>query len=152
MLWGYFKKVVVADNAAVVANKIFALTDTSFPVVWAGVFAFAVQIYADFSGYTDIARGTARLLGIDLMVNFNHPYLATSPADFSRRWHIRLPWLVTPSTSHWVAAAARPPAPPLTSWQPLPSAASGMASWNYVSLGRLLGRANLPSVTSFGWD
>src|SRR6476659_8987269 len=90
MLWGYFKKVVVADNAAVVANKIFALTDTSFPVVWAGVFAFAVQIYADFSGYTDIARGTARLLGIDLMVNFNHPYLATSPADFWRRWHISL--------------------------------------------------------------
>ena len=69
-------------------------TDTSFPVVWAGVFAFAVQIYADFSGYTDIARGTARLLRIDLMVNFNHPYLATSPADFWRRWHISLStWL-----------------------------------------------------------
>ena len=60
----------------------------------AGVFAFAVQIYADFSGYTDIARGTAQLLGIDLMVNFNHPYLATSPADFWRRWHISLStWL-----------------------------------------------------------
>ncbi len=94
ILWGYFKKVVIADNAAVVANKIFALTDTSFPVIWAGVFAFAIQIYADFSGYTDIARGTARLLGIDLMVNFNHPYLATSPADFWRRWHISLStWL-----------------------------------------------------------
>jgi alginate O-acetyltransferase complex protein AlgI len=94
MLWGFFKKVVIADNAAVVVNKIFALTDTSFPVIWAGVFAFAVQIYADFSGYTDIARGTARLLGIDLMVNFNHPYLATSPADFWRRWHISLStWL-----------------------------------------------------------
>ncbi len=94
MLWGYFKKVVIADNAAVVANKIFALTDTSFPIIWAGVFAFAVQIYADFSGYTDIARGTARLLGIDLMRNFNHPYLATSPADFWRRWHISLStWL-----------------------------------------------------------
>src|SRR4029450_2765428 len=61
MLWGYFKKVVVADNAAVVANKIFALTDTSFPVVWAGVFAFAVQIYADFSGYTDIEIGRAHV-------------------------------------------------------------------------------------------
>ena len=94
MLWGFFKKVVIADNAAVVVNKIFALTDTSFPVIWAGAFAFAVQIYADFSGYTDIARGTARLLGIDLMVNFNHPYLATSPADFWRRWHISLStWL-----------------------------------------------------------
>ena len=94
ILWGYFKKVVIADNAAVVVNKIFALQGASFPIVWAGVFAFAVQIYADFSGYTDIARGTARLLGIDLMVNFNHPYLATSPADFWRRWHISLStWL-----------------------------------------------------------
>lgn len=94
MLWGYFKKVVIADNAAVVVNKIFALSGASFPIIWAGVFAFAVQIYADFSGYTDIARGTARLLGIDLMVNFNHPYLATSPADFWRRWHISLStWL-----------------------------------------------------------
>ena len=90
MLWGYFKKVVVADNTAVIANKIFALQDVSFPIIWAGVLAFAVQIYADFSGYTDIARGTARLLGIELMVNFNHPYLATSPADFWRRWHISL--------------------------------------------------------------
>lgn len=88
MLWGFFKKLVVADNVAVVANKVFALSDPSFPVIWAGVLAFAVQIYADFSGYTDIARGTARLLGIDLMLNFNHPYLATSPADFWRRWHI----------------------------------------------------------------
>ena len=94
MLWGYFKKVVIADNAAVVVNKIFALEGASFPIIWAGVFAFAVQIYADFSGYTDIARGTARLLGIDLMQNFNHPYLATSPADFWRRWHISLStWL-----------------------------------------------------------
>jgi D-alanyl-lipoteichoic acid acyltransferase DltB (MBOAT superfamily) len=90
MLWGFFKKVVIADNVAVVANKVFALTNPSFPLIWAGVFAFAVQIYADFSGYTDIARGTARLLGIDLIKNFNHPYLASSPADFWRRWHISL--------------------------------------------------------------
>lgn len=90
VLWGYFKKVVVADNTALIANKIFALEGMSFPIVWAGVLAFAVQIYADFSGYTDIARGCARMLGIDLMVNFNHPYLANSPADFWRRWHISL--------------------------------------------------------------
>jgi alginate O-acetyltransferase complex protein AlgI len=90
MLWGFFKKVVIADNVAVVADKVFALTNPSFPLLWAGVFAFAVQIYADFSGYTDIARGTARLMGIDLMKNFNHPYLASSPADFWRRWHISL--------------------------------------------------------------
>ena len=94
MTWGFFKKLVIADNTAVVANKIFALNDPSFPLIWAGVLAFAVQIYADFSAYTDIARGTSRLLGIELMQNFNHPYLATSPADFWRRWHISLStWL-----------------------------------------------------------
>ncbi|MBA2585412.1 MAG: MBOAT family protein, partial [Chthoniobacterales bacterium] len=94
MLWGFFKKLVIADNVALVANKVFALSQPTFPVLWAGVLAFAVQIYADFSGYTDIARGSARLLGIELMRNFNHPYLATSPADFWRRWHISLStWL-----------------------------------------------------------
>ena len=94
LLWGFFKKLVIADNTALVVNKVFALAQPSFPVIWAGVFAFAVQIYADFSGYTDIARGTARLLGIELMRNFNHPYIATSPADFWRRWHISLStWL-----------------------------------------------------------
>ncbi|HEY2713694.1 MAG TPA: MBOAT family O-acyltransferase [Chthoniobacterales bacterium] len=90
MLWGFFKKVVIADNTAIIANKIFALSSPSFPVLWAGVLAFTVQIYADFSAYTDIARGTARLLGFELMRNFWHPYLATSPADFWRRWHISL--------------------------------------------------------------
>ena len=90
MLWGYFKKVVIADNVAIVANKIFALSSPSFPVLWAGVLAFTVQIYADFSAYTDIARGTARLLGFEVMRNFLHPYIATSPADFWRRWHISL--------------------------------------------------------------
>lgn len=94
ILWGLFKKVVIADNTATVANKVFALTHPSFPVLWAGVIAFAIQIYADFSGYTDIARGTAKLLGIDLMKNFNHPYVASSPSDFWRRWHISLStWL-----------------------------------------------------------
>ena len=94
ILWGFFKKLVIADNTAVIANKVFALADPSFPVLWAGVLAFAIQIYADFSGYTDIARGCARLLGIDLMRNFNHPYIASSPADFWRRWHMSLSsWL-----------------------------------------------------------
>jgi D-alanyl-lipoteichoic acid acyltransferase DltB (MBOAT superfamily) len=90
ILWGFFKKVVIADNTAIIANKIFALSAPTFPVLWAGVLAFTVQIYADFSAYTDIARGTARLLGFELMRNFWHPYLATSPADFWRRWHISL--------------------------------------------------------------
>ena len=92
MAWGFLKKLVIADHVAVVANKIFALNAQaqSFPILWAGVFAFAVQIFADFSAYTDIARGAARLLGFELCQNFRHPYLADSPADFWRRWHISL--------------------------------------------------------------
>ena len=88
--WGYFKKLVIADNVGVIANKVFALSDPTFPILWAGVFAFAIQIYADFSAYTDIARGTSRWLGFELPENFDHPYLARSPSDFWRRWHISL--------------------------------------------------------------
>jgi alginate O-acetyltransferase complex protein AlgI len=88
--WGFFKKLVIADNVGIVANRVFALNEPSFEILWAGVFAFGIQIYADFSAYTDIARGTARWLGFELMKNFNHPYLATSPSDFWRRWHISL--------------------------------------------------------------
>lgn len=90
ILWGFFKKLVIADNAAMVVGKVFSLDEPSFPVLWAGVFAFGVQIYADFSAYTDIARGISRLLGFELCRNFDHPYLADSPPDFWRRWHISL--------------------------------------------------------------
>jgi len=88
--WGFFKKLVVADNVGVIANKVFALADPSFWLLWSGVFAFAIQIYADFSAYTDIARGTSRWLGFELTENFDHPYFARSPADFWRRWNISL--------------------------------------------------------------
>ena len=81
---------MIADNVGVIANKVFALNDPSFEILWAGVFAFAIQIYADFSAYTDIARGTSRWLGFELTENFDHPYLARSPADFWRRWNISL--------------------------------------------------------------
>ena len=90
MLWGFFKKLVIADNVGTVANKVFGLEDPGFFVLWAGVFAFGMQIYADFSAYSDIARGSARWLGFDLMRNFDHPYIATNPVDFWRRWHIAL--------------------------------------------------------------
>jgi len=94
MIWGFFKKLVIADNVSIIANKIFLLQDPSFPVLWAGVLAFCVQIYADFSAYTDIARGSAKMLGINLIENFRHPYAASSPSDFWRRWHISLStWL-----------------------------------------------------------
>ncbi len=88
--WGYFKKLVIADNVGIIANKVFALSEPSFPLLWAGVFAFAIQIYADFSAYTDIARGTSRWLGFELTENFDHPYMARSPSDFWRRWNISL--------------------------------------------------------------
>jgi D-alanyl-lipoteichoic acid acyltransferase DltB (MBOAT superfamily) len=90
MVWGFFKKLVIADNVGVIANKVFALSDPSFEVLWAGVFAFAIQIYADFSAYTDIARGSSRWLGFELTQNFDHPYMARNPADFWRRWNISL--------------------------------------------------------------
>lgn len=90
ILWGLAKKRVIADTAAVYANKAFSLSDSTFPIVWAGVLCFCVQIYADFSAYTDIARGSARLIGFELRQNFNHPWLAQSPADFWRRWHMSL--------------------------------------------------------------
>jgi alginate O-acetyltransferase complex protein AlgI len=90
MVWGLFKKLVIADNVAVIANKVFSLTLPGFALVWVGTLAFCVQIYADFSAYSDIARGTARLLGFELMKNFDHPYLSQTPAEFWRRWHISL--------------------------------------------------------------
>jgi len=90
MAWGFFKKLVIADNVGIIANRVFSIEDPGFEMLWAGVFAFGLQIFADFSAYTDIARGCARWLGFDLMKNFDHPYLAMSPSDFWRRWHISL--------------------------------------------------------------
>lgn len=90
LLWGFFKKLVIADNVAIIADKAFALKDPSFYLIWTGAFAFSIQILADFWAYTDIARGSARLLGFDLVRNFNHPYLSRSPAEFWRRWHMSL--------------------------------------------------------------
>jgi alginate O-acetyltransferase complex protein AlgI len=91
MLVGFFKKIFVADNCAILANYVFD-PKTTLNGYWAliGVLAFTFQIYADFSGYTDIARGSARLLGIDLMENFRFPYTARTPSEFWGRWHISL--------------------------------------------------------------
>jgi alginate O-acetyltransferase complex protein AlgI len=91
ILWGLFKKVVIADNCAVYADIVFNNTENynGFPLVLGAVF-FAFQIYGDFSGYTDIALGTARLFGFELMKNFNFPYFSRDIAEFWRRWHISL--------------------------------------------------------------
>ena len=91
LLYGYFLKVVVADNCAIVANQVFAQTGpVSQAMAWLGTYAFAFQIFGDFAGYTCIARGIAACLGFDLSINFRAPYMATSPSDFWRRWHISL--------------------------------------------------------------
>ncbi len=87
-LWGGVKKVCIADTIAPYVDKVFALDHPSRTLAMAGAVAFALQILADFSGYTDIARGTARMLGLHLRENFLHPYLASSPGDFWRRWHV----------------------------------------------------------------
>ncbi|MEZ6084552.1 MAG: MBOAT family O-acyltransferase [Phycisphaerae bacterium] len=93
MVMGYFKKMVIADSAAVYAD--IAFNDPSGNVgALLGVYFFAIQIYGDFAGYTDIARGVARLMGFDLCLNFRQPYLSSSITEFWRRWHISLSsWL-----------------------------------------------------------
>jgi D-alanyl-lipoteichoic acid acyltransferase DltB (MBOAT superfamily) len=93
-IWGMFKKVVIADNLAPLAELVYQHPSPTGPMVVMGTVAFALQIYCDFSGYSDIATGISRLLGFHLTLNFNLPYLATSLRDFWRRWHISLStWL-----------------------------------------------------------
>jgi D-alanyl-lipoteichoic acid acyltransferase DltB (MBOAT superfamily) len=93
--WGLFQKVYVADNLARVTEGVFAPTaqPTGLEVLL-GVYAFAFQIFGDFAGYTNIARGTSKLMGIELSINFLYPYFVTSPREFWRNWHISLSeWL-----------------------------------------------------------
>ncbi len=91
ILVGLFKKVFLADNCALLANHAFdSKTELNAPWVLLGVLAFAFQIYGDFSGYTDIARGSARLLGFHLNMNFRFPYFARGPSEFWQRWHVTL--------------------------------------------------------------
>ncbi|PCJ64141.1 MAG: membrane-bound O-acyltransferase family protein [Bacteroidetes bacterium] len=91
IIWGLFKKLVIADNCAQYANDIFNnyTQYSSLTLILGGVY-FAFQIYADFSGYSDIAIGTARLFGFRLQVNFKYPYFSKNVAEFWRRWHISL--------------------------------------------------------------
>lgn len=91
ILWGLFKKMVIADNCAIYANEIFANSaNASGSELVLGALFFTFQIYGDFSGYSDIALGTARLFGIDLLRNFAFPYFSRDIAEFWRRWHISL--------------------------------------------------------------
>ena len=93
--WGFFQKIFVADNLAPIATRVFAPeADLSGVNVLLGTYAFAFQIYGDFAGYSNIARGTSKLMGIELVENFRFPYLVLTPQAFWRHWHISLStWL-----------------------------------------------------------
>jgi D-alanyl-lipoteichoic acid acyltransferase DltB (MBOAT superfamily) len=93
--WGFFQKIFVADNLAPLASRIFAPGAHEAGVnVLLGTYAFAFQIYGDFAGYSNIARGTSKLMGIELVENFRFPYLVRTPQEFWRNWHISLStWL-----------------------------------------------------------
>lgn len=90
ILQGYVKKVVVADNLAPIVDGTLTAEGLSGPIVLVAMLGFAFQIYCDFSGYTDIARGISRLMGFRILLNFNHPYRSLNPTEFWRRWHITL--------------------------------------------------------------
>lgn len=136
-LRGAVWKVVVADTVGLYVDRVFALPAPAFWVLWAGVLAFAVQILADFGGYTLLARGSARLLGFTLVENFRSPYLATSPSDFWRRWHV--------SFSSWIHDYVYLPlrGPDPGPWRRTAATVASMglsglwhgASWNFVLWG-----------------
>jgi len=92
---GAFKKVVIADNLAPFVDVVYAAPEQAWaPALWFATYAFAFQIYCDFSGYSDIAVGVARLMGFDLVQNFRAPYASAGPGEFWRRWHVSLSsWL-----------------------------------------------------------
>jgi len=91
MVWGMFKKVMIADNLAPFVDQVYGNpTAYSGSVLFTATVFFAFQIYCDFSGYSDIARGCARTLGFDIIVNFNLPYFSRNPVEFWERWHISL--------------------------------------------------------------
>lgn len=91
MAWGYFKKLAIADVISVYVDRAYANINTCTGLdLLIAVFFFTIQIYCDFSGYSDIAIGTAKLMGINLMTNFKSPYFSISIKEFWSRWHISL--------------------------------------------------------------
>ena len=90
VLWGFFKKIVIADSCAAAANSLLGMDRPSCISLWVGMVMFAIQIYGDFSGYSDIAIGCGKLFGVRLMRNFAAPYFSRDIAEFWRRWHISL--------------------------------------------------------------
>ena len=90
IIQGFAKKIVIADNAKPIVDSLFELDGISGPLILAGLIGFTFQIYGDFSGYSDIARGVSRLMGFELLENFHRPYWSPNPSEFWRRWHMTL--------------------------------------------------------------
>jgi len=149
ILWGFFKKMVIADNLGLVMKAVFPHAENySAPWLWLAITAFAIQIYCDFSAYSHIAKGTARLLGIELMRNFAYPYFSQDIAEFWRRWHISL--------STWFRdyvfiplGGSRGALQVVCMNTLIVFAVSGLwhgAAWNYVIWGVINGAASLPII------
>jgi D-alanyl-lipoteichoic acid acyltransferase DltB (MBOAT superfamily) len=149
ILWGLFKKMVIADNVAAVADQLYgAPAAYSGPALALATFCFGLQIYTDFSAYSDIAAGTANLFGIELIRNFAYPYFAQNVAEFWRRWHISL--------STWFRDYVYVPlgGSRISAWRTrfnvmITFLLSGLwhgASWNFVIWGGLNGLGFLPAT------
>ena len=151
MLWGFFKKMVVADNLAPVVDAVFLKpADCTGGELAVATFLFAVQIYCDFSAYSDIAIGLARLFGFELMRNFSNPYFSQSLGEFWRRWHISLTtwfkdYVYLPLGGRRVSKLRRVFNVLVTF---LLSGIWHGASWNFVAWGALNGLAVLPETLS----
>ncbi len=153
VIWGLFQKIVVADRLASYVNRIYEIPEISSrsTLLIASVF-FSIQIYADFSGYSDIARGSAKFFGIELRNNFNFPYFASSIPDFWKRWHISLTswfrdYLYIPLGGNRVSKIK---------WirnQLVVFLLSGLwhgANWTFILWGAIHGLFNLAHVLAFG--
>jgi alginate O-acetyltransferase complex protein AlgI len=151
MLWGVVKKMLIADQLARVADRIYTTPDAfTGPQLAFGTLCFAFQIYCDFSAYSDIAIGTARLFGVGLMRNFAHPYLSQSLGEFWRRWHISLStwfrdYVYIPLGGGRAGRARRATNVMVTF---LLSGLWHGASWNFVIWGGINGAGVLPEVLS----
>ncbi len=151
MAWGFFQKVVIADTAAVFVNQVFG-APTSFTgrALILAIILFAFQAYGDFAGYSNIARGSAQVLGFQLMVNFDRPYSAHSIADFWRRWHISLSsWLKDYVYFPLVRAVIRPGVRWICFSLFLTFLLSGLwhgAGWTFIMMGALHGTYLVTSI------
>jgi len=159
-MWGAFKKICIADVVALYVDKVYLLEAPSTPLLVAGTMAFGVQILADFSGYTDIARGVARMLGFELTENFRRPFLATSTPDFWRRWHISLGTWIGDYVFAPLSRALGPGPGRMVAAMLITFLLIGLwhgAAWNFVLLGLWYGAwmvvytLGAPLVRGSGW-